>query len=113
MVAKRAESGHRLKGSLKSQCRENRGTVTRKRLEGNTTLPKNWAELLLVDEIKRELFAFLSEKVRRMMDTEKEVIQYVRSVTTYCQTHHGTFRAWRLQRMKRQTTGCSFMSMTL
>ena len=52
--------------SLKASTREKRGKGTRKRVSPSTKIPKNWSDLLRVDENKTELFAFLSHVVVRL-----------------------------------------------
>jgi len=49
--------------SLKASTRDKRGKGTRRKVAGQTKLPKNWMEFLRDSENKKELFAFLSSKV--------------------------------------------------
>ena len=50
-----------LSDSLKSACREKRGTGTRTRMLASTKIPSNWHEFLRVTENKVELFHFLAD----------------------------------------------------
>ena len=50
-----------VKGSLKLITGANRGTGTRKRVSGHSTLLRNWTHFLLNDENKDELFQFLGQ----------------------------------------------------
>jgi len=50
-----------LSDSLKSACREKRGTGTRTRVLASTKIPSNWHEFLRVTENKVELFRFLAD----------------------------------------------------
>ena len=52
--------------SLKASTRQKRGKGTRKRVAASTVMPKNWTDLLRIDENKTELFAFLSPEAIRL-----------------------------------------------
>ena len=59
--------------SLKQQAREARGSGTRRRILGNTGIPKNWVSFLRNDENKTELFTFLAVKISRIKCGNKEI----------------------------------------
>jgi hypothetical protein len=48
--------------SLKSMTRSKRGKGIRRRVKSDTRLPENWEAFLRVDDNKRELFGYLTEK---------------------------------------------------
>ena len=58
--------------SLKTACREKRGTGIRTRVLSDTKIPSNWQQFLHVDENKQELFSFLAEGSFKA--TEGEVV---------------------------------------
>ena len=59
--------------SLKQQAREARGSGTRRRILGNTSIPKNWVSFLRNDENKTELFTFLAVKISHINCGNKEI----------------------------------------
>ncbi|KAK3737870.1 hypothetical protein QZH41_006348, partial [Actinostola sp. cb2023] len=65
--------------SLKASTRDKRGKGTRRKVAGQTKLPKNWMEFLRDSENKKELFAFLSSKVAHFSwPAEKNCLHYIR-----------------------------------
>ena len=71
-----------VENSLKATMRSDRGAGVRKRVAANNQLPRNWKELLRVDENKRELFKFLAESTSSL-EVEKQVIStYGKQVLT-------------------------------
>ena len=65
--------------SLKAQTRDMRGKGIRRRVEPNNAVPKNWAELLRINENRTELFAFLSREIVTI-STDKQFITLDRDV---------------------------------
>ena len=60
--------------SLKKFLQQRRGKRRRQRVTGSAPLPKNWHEVLRVDENKAELFHFLSLHIAKIEADEKELI---------------------------------------
>ena len=50
--------------TIKGGTREKRGTGTRQRVSGSAKVPRNWQEFLTNIDNKKELFSFLSQKIR-------------------------------------------------
>ncbi|KAK3728106.1 hypothetical protein QZH41_014263 [Actinostola sp. cb2023] len=59
--------------SLKATTRDKRGLGSRRRVQPNNPLPRNWQQFLRNDENKRELFRFLAE-CASVLGGEKQVI---------------------------------------
>ena len=75
--------------SLKSACREKRGSGVKVRISDNTKIPKNWQQFLRVADNKTALFYFLTQvpfadlcTKTVLMTCDTDVVQFGKSVDT-------------------------------
>ena len=70
--------------SIKTSTREKRGTGTRRKVSGDTKLPRKWMEFLRDPDNKKELNAYLRWRLMISKTTRKFTLLLVSTCCMYC-----------------------------